>query len=86
MTALQFVALTVVMLLGVVVVVTYDVLRQTVTVGVFGFALVLLFVVLQAPDVGLSELVVGTVAFPLVLLAAIYQTREQTHERTDDES
>ena len=85
-TALQFVALTVVMLLGVVVVITYDVLRQTVTVGVFGFSLVLLFVVLQAPDVGLSELVVGTVAFPLVLLAAIYQTREQKRERTDDES
>ena len=81
MTAIQFVSLTVVMLVGVAVVVTYDPLRQAMVNGVFGLALVLLFLVLQAPDVSLSELVVTTVAVPLVLLTAIYRTRD----RPDDD-
>ena len=78
--ALQATSLTVVMLLGIAVVVAYDPLRQAVVNGLFTLALVVLFVVLQAPDVGISELVVGTVAFPLVLLAAIYQTRDQSEK------
>ena len=80
MTVLQFTALTVVMLLGLAVVVSYEPLRQTIVVGIFGLALVLLFVVLQAPDVGLSEIVVSTVAFPLVLLTTIYKTRDKADE------
>jgi uncharacterized MnhB-related membrane protein len=36
-----------------------DVARQAVVFGLFGFSLVLLFVVLQAPDVALSEFAVG---------------------------
>lgn len=77
MTGLQILAFTAVMLLGVLVVFSYDPLRQVFVNGIFGLALVVLFVVLQAPDVALSELVVGTVAFPLVLLATIARTRER---------
>ena len=77
MTAVQVVAFSAVMVLGVVVVLCYDPLKQTIVNGVFGLALVLLFLVLQAPDVALSELVVGTVAFPLVLLATIARTRDK---------
>jgi energy-converting hydrogenase B subunit D len=77
---LQIVVLSVVMLLGVAVVFARDPLRQTVVNGIFGLALVVLFVVLQAPDVGISELVVATIAFPLVLLAAIYQTRDESEK------
>ena len=44
--------------------------------GVYGLLLVILFVVLQAPDVALSMLVVTTIAYPLVVLAAIARTRE----------
>ncbi len=50
-------------------------LRQILLSGVYGLLLVLLFVVLQAPDVGLSMLVVSTIAYPLVVLAAIARTR-----------
>lgn len=75
--ALQAVAFTVVMILGVLVVVSRQPLRQAVVNGVFGLALVLLFMVLQAPDVSLSALVVTTVPFPLVLLAAVARTREE---------
>lgn len=76
-TVLQAVAFTVVMVLGVLVVFTRDLTRQSIANGIFALSLVLLFVVLQAPDVALSELVVGSVAFPLVLLATIARTREQ---------
>lgn len=77
MTVLQVVAFTAVMLLGVLVVLTREPLRQAIVAGIFAMALVVLFMVLQAPDVALSELVVGTVAFPLVLLATIARTREK---------
>lgn len=76
MTILQLISFTAVMVLGVLVVLSYDPLRQVIVNGIFGLSLVVLFVVLQAPDVGLSELVVGTVAFPLVLLATIAKTKE----------
>lgn len=76
MIALQIVAFSAVMILGVLVVFSRDPLRQAIVNGVFGLALVVLFVVLQAPDVALSELVVGTVAFPLVLLATIARTKD----------
>jgi uncharacterized MnhB-related membrane protein len=51
-------------------------LRQIVISGVYGLLLVVLFVVLQAPDVALSMLVVTTVAYPLIVLAAIKRTRK----------
>lgn len=77
MTALQIVAFTAVMVLGVLVVVSREPLRQCLVNGIFGLALVVLFMVLQAPDVALSEVVVGTVAVPLVLLATIARTRDR---------
>ncbi|HET9078794.1 MAG TPA: DUF4040 domain-containing protein [Acidimicrobiales bacterium] len=77
MTAVQIVAFTAVMVLGVLVVLCREPLRQSLVNGVFGLSLVILFMVLQAPDVALSEIVVGTVAFPLVLLATIARTREK---------
>jgi energy-converting hydrogenase B subunit D len=83
-TVLQVVTLSGVMLLGVTVVVSYDVMRQTFVNTVFGLSLVLLFVVLQAPDVALSELVVGTIAVPLLLLTAIRQTRDETTDEVEE--
>lgn len=77
MTAVQIVTYTAVMVLGVLVVLTREPLKQSIVAGIFGLLLVVLFTVVQAPDVALSELVVGTVAFPLVLLATIARTREE---------
>ena len=76
MTAVQIVAFTAAMVLGVLVVLCREPLRQSLVNGVFALALAVLFMVLQAPDVALSDIVVGTVAFPLVLLATIARTRE----------
>lgn len=57
------------------VVIVRDPLRQALVNAVYGLTLVLLFVVLAAPDVALSMLVVSGVAYPVVILAAIARTR-----------
>jgi uncharacterized MnhB-related membrane protein len=54
-----------------------DPVRQVLVVGLYGLTLVVLFVVLQAPDVALSELVVSTVALPFILLVALAKMRDR---------
>jgi energy-converting hydrogenase B subunit D len=56
---------------GLAVVLTRDLVRLALMTSVYGLVLVVLFLVLQAPDVALSELVVGAVGFPLVIAVAI---------------
>jgi energy-converting hydrogenase B subunit D len=72
---LQAVAFGLVALGAGLVVLVRDPLRQAVVNGIYGLALVVLFVVLQAPDVALSMLVVSGIAYPLVLLVAIARAR-----------
>jgi energy-converting hydrogenase B subunit D len=69
------------------VVLTRDPLRQALVNGVYGITLVLLFVVLQAPDPALSMLVVSGIAYPLVILAAVARVRGERRrpEETKDE-
>ena len=57
------------------VVLVRDTLKQIVVSGFFGYALVLAFMVMQAPDVALSMLVVSSVAYPIVVLVAIARVR-----------
>jgi uncharacterized MnhB-related membrane protein len=68
---LQSVALLFVALGALLVVLARDVVRQALLFSLYGFSLVVLFVVFQAPDVALSALVVSAVAYPLVLVGAI---------------
>jgi uncharacterized MnhB-related membrane protein len=56
---------------GLAVVLTRDLVRLALMASAYGLVLVVLFLVLQAPDVALSELVVGAVGFPLVIVVAI---------------
>jgi energy-converting hydrogenase B subunit D len=49
--------------------------------GVYGLLLVVLFVILQAPDVALSMVVVSTVAYPLIVLIGISRTRRERGKR-----
>lgn len=72
---LQATVLVLVALGATLVVLTRDPLRQSLVNGVYGLSLVVLFVVLAAPDVALSMLVVSAVAYPLVILAAIARVR-----------
>lgn len=68
---LQIVALVLVTLGGTAVVLVPDPLRQTLGLGIYGFALTLLFFAFQAPDVALSEIVVSCLARPVIILAAL---------------
>jgi uncharacterized MnhB-related membrane protein len=84
---LQAVAFALVALGAPLVVLTRDPLRQALVNGVYGITLVLLFVVLEAPDPALSMLVVSGIAYPLVILAAIARVRgerRRAKETTDD--
>ena len=80
MIPLQVVGIALVGVLATAVVLARDRLRQAIVNGVYGLGLVLLFVILQAPDVALSELVVGAVAYPIVLLVAINVERHGSKE------
>jgi energy-converting hydrogenase B subunit D len=82
---LQIVSLALVTLAGTVTVLVRDPLRQLVVISFLGLALVVLFVVFQAPDVALSMLAVGTIAYPLVVLVAIARVRDQPYD-TQEES
>jgi energy-converting hydrogenase B subunit D len=75
MVPLQVVTMFFVALGGLGVVLARDIVRQAIVFSIYGFALVLLFLVFQAPDVALSALVVSGIAYPLVLVAAIARVR-----------
>lgn len=49
--------------------------RQVMAMAANGFALTLLFMALQAPDVAFSELAVGTAAAPLLFLVVLASIR-----------
>jgi uncharacterized MnhB-related membrane protein len=68
---LQSVAILFTALAALCVVLARDLVRQALVFSIYGFALVVLFMVFQAPDVALSALVVSGIAYPLVLVAAI---------------
>lgn len=55
--------------------------RQAVTLSAFGMTLVVLFVVLQAPDVALSELGVGTTIVPLLVMLTLRTMRKDRADR-----
>jgi len=71
MVPLQAVALLFVAAGGLAVVLARDIVRQAMLFSIYGFSLVVLFTVFQAPDVALSALVVSGIAYPLVLVGAI---------------
>jgi energy-converting hydrogenase B subunit D len=74
---LQVMVIALVAAAGLAVVLTRDLVRLAMMAGVFGVLLVVLFLVLQAPDVALSELVVGAVGLPLVIAVAIAIDRSE---------
>ena len=86
MIPLQVVAFALVALGAPVVVLTRDPLRQALVNGIYGVSLVLLFVVLEAPDPALSMLVVSAIAYPLVIVAAVARVRAQDRRRAAEEA
>lgn len=62
-------------LFGTGVVLTRDPPIQAIVAGAFGLCLMVLFLLLQAPDVSLSEIVVGAAAFPTMIMLAVAKVR-----------
>jgi uncharacterized MnhB-related membrane protein len=77
MIPLQLVALLLVGAGGLGVVLARDLLRQALLNSFYGLALVVLFLVFQAPDVALSALAVGGGAAPLVILATLAKLKSR---------
>lgn len=84
MIPLQVVSLALVAIVGTIVVLVRDPLRQVILISFYGLALVVLFVILQAPDVALSMIVVGSIAYPLVVLVAIARVRDEPHDPQEE--
>ena len=76
MSALQATCLIVVAATGTLVVLTRDPLRQAAVAGIFGLALAVLFLSVQAPDVALSQMAVGSIVVPVLVLLAMAKIRE----------
>jgi energy-converting hydrogenase B subunit D len=85
MAVLQIAALAGVALGGGALVLARDPLRQALILGIYGFALTVMFFVFQAPDVGLSEIVVSSVGLPVMVLLALRKVHEQDRDREDEE-
>jgi uncharacterized MnhB-related membrane protein len=83
MSALQTVCLVAVAVAGTATVLTREPLRQTVSSGMFGLTLAVLFLAFGAPDVALSQIVVAGVAVPVMVLLALAKIR--TDERRREE-
>ncbi|MDX6449730.1 MAG: energy-converting hydrogenase subunit [Gaiellaceae bacterium] len=83
MIPVQLVSMVVVGAAGLAVVLARDVLRQTLVNAIYWLALVLLFVVFQAPDVALSAVAVGCGAFPVVILLGLAKVRARERGRPE---
>jgi energy-converting hydrogenase B subunit D len=79
----QAVAMVLVAATSLAVVVTREPLHQAMVFGLFGAALALLLLAVQAPDVALSEIVVGAVAWPAMILFTLAKARRHDRERGD---
>jgi uncharacterized MnhB-related membrane protein len=76
MTTLQATCLLAVAVIGTLVVLTRDPLRQAAVAGIFGLALSALFLSVQAPDVALSQIAIGAIVVPVLVLLAMAKIRE----------
>jgi energy-converting hydrogenase B subunit D len=85
-TVLQVAVLVAVAVGGGAVVLAPNPLRQALVLGIYGFALAMLFFVFQDPDVALSEIVVSTVGLPVMVLLALRKVSQQEGEQEEDSS
>jgi uncharacterized MnhB-related membrane protein len=72
-------------IVGTIVVLVRDAVRQTVLVGIMGLIAGLAFFAVQAPDVALSMIVVGAIALPALILLALGRMSVQDTHAEDEE-
>ncbi|MGA4952879.1 Na(+)/H(+) antiporter subunit B [Streptomyces lydicamycinicus] len=62
-----------------------DPVRQSFLLSLFGLALALVFLLLQAPDVALSQLAVGSALTPLMVLLSVRKVRRKARSERREE-
>jgi energy-converting hydrogenase B subunit D len=84
MTVVQIASLVLVAIGGGAVVLTSQLVRQALVLGIYGLGLTLLFFSFQAPDVALSEIVISAVGLPVIILAALRKINQQQRRRDEN--
>ena len=77
---LQAIAVLSMGVVGTVVVLTRNPLRQALVLGIYGMTMVVAFFALQAPDVALSAIVITTIGLPPMVLLALRKLRDYRDE------
>lgn len=76
--------LLVLMILGAIVALeSKDLLSGIISLGIIGFALTVIFIVLQAPDLAIVQIIVETLTLVILIAAVLKTTRNDTSEETD---
>jgi uncharacterized MnhB-related membrane protein len=70
-------------IVGTIVVLTRDPLRQALVLGIYGMTMVAAFFALQAPDVALSAIVITTVGLPPMVLLALRKLHQYEREHRE---
>ena len=60
-----------------------DLLSGIISLGIIGFALTIIFLILQAPDLAIVQIVVETLTLVILIAAVLKTTREDTTEKID---
>ncbi len=75
------IALICLMILGAVVALeSRDLLSGIISLGIIGFGLTIIFLVLQAPDLAIVQIIIETVTLVILIAAVLKTTREDTSE------
>lgn len=74
--------LIVLMILGAIVALeSKDVLSGIISLGIIGFALTIIFIILQAPDLAIVQIIVETLTLIILIAAVLKTTREDNVEK-----
>ncbi len=76
--------LLVLMILGAIVALeSKDLLSGIISLGIIGFALTIVFIVLQAPDLAIVQIIVETLTLVILIAAVLKTTRKDTIEKAN---
>jgi multisubunit Na+/H+ antiporter MnhB subunit len=76
--------LLVLMILGAIVALeSKDLLSGIISLGIIGFALTIVFIVLQAPDLAIVQIIVETLTLVILIAAVLKTTRKDTTEKVN---
>jgi multicomponent Na+:H+ antiporter subunit B len=80
----SLILLSILMILGAIVALeSKDLLSGIISLGIIGFALTIIFVLLHAPDLAIVQIIIETMTLVILIAAVLKTTREDTTEKID---